>query len=127
MNVAKGFIYWKVPNEFRELMKSWEHAHKSPYSNSYYDVEEGKKDWNRTPEGCCRISDHWNFKSNGENHCCTDVNVKTGNWTLAIWDKDHYKIIKTLPPRNLWELNKIEVSQLDIKFQRSYWKIKREK
>lgn len=46
---------------------------KSPYSTSYY-ICETKEDvnkigWNSKPDNHYRISDHWNFVSEGELHC----------------------------------------------------------
>lgn len=46
---------------------------KSPYSNSYY-ICETKEDtykigWSSKPDNHYRISDHWNFVSEGELHC----------------------------------------------------------
>ena len=59
----------------------------SPYNTnstgSFYDCAD--KNWNYTPDGSIRISDHWNFYTRGKVHCVTDVpNEKIyGKWVVA--------------------------------------------
>ncbi len=83
----------------------------SPYnrytSGSFYDCND--KNWDYTPDGSLRVSDHWNFYSRGSIHCVTDVanEALTDKWTIArydakrevyvvlsTFDKDHTALIK---------------------------------
>lgn len=60
----------------------------SPYnrfdSGSFYNTNE--KSWDYTPEGCIRVSDHWNFYSRGSYHCILlnpdNVDI-AGKWVVA--------------------------------------------
>jgi hypothetical protein len=97
-NGAPDQFFWKIPVHFIEMIKSWPEASKSPYSNSFYNLATGKKDWGHTPEGSLRISDHWNFKSEGEIHCPTDRPAKNNGsqWCLAQWRDGLYVILEEL-------------------------------
>ena len=45
---------------------------KSPYGESYYAFPKGNSiDWGEKPEGSYRLSDHWNWTSEGSTHCPT--------------------------------------------------------
>lgn len=50
----------------KEVM-SWEVYSKSPYSHSFYNSKDIS--WGYKPENSLRLSDHWNFRSDGEVHC----------------------------------------------------------
>lgn len=53
------------------------------YSGSFYNTNE--KSWDYTPDGTIRVSDHWNFYSQGTIHCITDIDDKkiVGKWVVA--------------------------------------------
>ena len=53
-----------TPKEVLEEINKFKHINKSPYSSSYYNVQ--GITWDYKPEGSLRISDHWNFTSNGK-------------------------------------------------------------
>lgn len=57
----------------------------SPYnrsdSGSYYNTPD--KDWDFTPDGTIRLSDHWNFISPGSRHCITSTPVENYKWVVA--------------------------------------------
>lgn len=53
--------------EFANAAAKWDQIVKSPYSNSFYDSDQ--IDWNYKPELSFRLSDHWNFYSQGQRHC----------------------------------------------------------
>lgn len=96
-------IHYKVPAEFKDLIKSWSVSKKSPHSFSYYNTL--KKNWGVNPLGHLRISDHWNFKSHGMIHCVTDKPVRTNaEWALAKWDGEKYVVLKVLPSCSILEL-----------------------
>lgn len=99
----------------------------SPYnrygSGSFY-TEEGKT-WDFTPEGTIRISDHWNFYSQGKDHCKTDIDneLLIGKWAVGKWDSilQIYQIISIdekvfddLQKREERQSNKNYVDQLII-------------
>lgn len=70
----------------KEVLTSFASA--SPYnryaSGSYYSKE--GKTWEHTPENLIRVSDHWNFFSQGQRHCVTDRPVDAGTWSVGIYD-----------------------------------------
>ena len=67
-------------------MSGWHHIKKSPYGHSYYDRPKG---WDFTIKGTHRLSDHWNFESNGKMHCVTSEPVPDNtHWTIAKYDED---------------------------------------
>ena len=71
-----------LPTAFRRELASWKTISKSPYSDSFYNIE--GKTWGNTPQGIIRISDHWNFYSQGERHCVTDRPVRENtHWVKA--------------------------------------------
>jgi len=70
----------------------------SPYnryaSGSFYSKE--GKTWNNTPDNIIRVSDHWNFYSQGSYHCITDVpNNKLTGWVVAKYNASNeiYEVI----------------------------------
>lgn len=79
--------------EILNYIKDWNIISKSPYSNSYYNSDD--IDWDYKPEGSLRLSDHWNFESNGEIHCKLD-NTKeyTKKILLCEYHNGYYHIIK---------------------------------
>ncbi|MEM9886634.1 MAG: hypothetical protein AAF849_12140 [Bacteroidota bacterium] len=90
-----------MPQELKEEIRGWEEIVRSPYSYSFYSNK--KKRWNRTPRGCYRVSNHWNFtnkrnRSKGVVHCRTNIPVKNHTyWTLAVFEKGIWQVIKSLP------------------------------
>lgn len=92
-----------LPDVLREELLSWERVYKSPHSRSFYNMQ--GKTWDHTPEGCLRISNHWNFKSRRRRklgqatlHCQTDVRVRNNNhWTLARYEGGIWKVLRTEP------------------------------
>lgn len=76
----------------------------SPYnrygSGSYYSKE--GKTWGTTPEGIIRISDHWNFLSQGKLHCRLEqpsTSETATGWVVAVYssETDTYTPIATYP------------------------------
>lgn len=94
-----------LPDAFREELLSWPVIVKSPHSRSFYNMK-GKR-WDHTPEGCLRLSDHWNFKSrkgaaNGQiqRHCITDKPVSNNtHWALAEYQEGIWRVREILPMR----------------------------
>jgi hypothetical protein len=91
-----------IPDEFRESVLKWTHASKSPFSDSWY--SKPGKTWDHTPEGCLRLSDHWNFIARGEIHCVTETPIllpvgKDGKrpWAIGRREGDRYRILAELP------------------------------
>lgn len=108
-------IAWQVPRDFKRIIRSWDKVHKSPYSKSYYNCDDGEKDWGRTPVGCIRISDHWNFKRFGKLSCPTDLPVNNyREWAMAEWDGKRYHIIERQLTCSLWEIADDEVDGTDL-------------
>jgi hypothetical protein len=113
-----------MPNEVANLINNWVEVSKSPYSDSYYNTNE--KSWDYTPEGSFRISDHWNFTSDGNKiHCKTNVDVKPNTWTLAQYSNGVYVVIKswefakeqTYHNYNIWQNFKFNQLSNAIKLQ----------
>ncbi len=85
-----------MPQEFIDEIASWDVVSKSPYGDSYYSAT--GITWDYKPEGVLRIADHWNWYSQGEQHCVTDVPVENNtHWTLAQYRDGVWHVIKTLP------------------------------
>lgn len=100
-----------MPEEVREIIKGWDYVSKSPYSESYYNCK--GKDWENTPDGCVRISDHWNFTTikrerdfagelmeNYVSHANTDKPTNDNlYWTVGKYDKksETYKVLEEYP------------------------------
>jgi len=106
-------IAWQVPRDFKRIIRSWDKVHKSPYSKSYYSCEDSEKDWGKTPIGCIRISDHWNFQSQRRKCCPTDKPVNNyREWAMAEWDGQQFVIIERQFTCNLWELDDTEAEAL---------------
>jgi len=106
-------IAWKVPRDFKNIIRSWDQVHKSPFSDSYYNCDSEDKDWGKTPIGCIRISDHWNFQSKGRKCCITDRPVNNyREWAMAVWDGKQYQVISKEYTCPLWELADDEIEDL---------------
>ena len=91
---------YNLPEEIIKIMSGWEVIVKSPYGESFYNSKD--IDWTHKPDGSFRVSDHWNFKSAGDDfiHCKTDKPVKNNEYvSLAQYDRSKgvYKILLTLP------------------------------
>lgn len=85
-----------MPVKFRNIINSWDYISRSPYSASYYNM--AGKTWDNTPEGIIRISDHWNFYSQGKKHIITDVPVENNtHWTMAQYHDGIWHVLETLP------------------------------
>lgn len=89
------------------ILDNWgDTNYKSPYSFSYYS---GKVSWTYKEDKSYRLSDHWNFISQGKKHCetTTPVNNNT-HWTIAQYDSNtnKYNIIMSLPFVKNIEINK---------------------
>jgi hypothetical protein len=93
-------IYERIYNEEKrnEILKTlitFKKINKSPYSNSFYDSD--NIDWDSKPEGSLRLSDHWNFYSWGEQHCCLDCTDEyTQKWLLCQYQNGVYHVVKEL-------------------------------
>ncbi len=105
-----------TPKEVLDEINKFEYINKSPYSLSYYNVP--GVSWDYKPEGSLRISDHWNFVSNGNKHCLlADAEEEIqNNWILAKYIDGQYHILKELgenvPGYRFIELNKNELELL---------------
>lgn len=88
---------YEIPEEIKIMMKDWEVIFKSPYSNSFYSSTDVS--WDRKPDGCFRVSDHWNFYANDKMHCQTDSKVlNTSHVSIGQYNKKLgiYKILKSV-------------------------------
>lgn len=75
------------------LLNSWEDISFSPYSHSCYNSK--NIDWDYKPENSLRLSDHWNFESNGEIHCKLYNNEEyTKKLLLCQYINGYYHIIE---------------------------------
>ncbi|HEN0239740.1 TPA: hypothetical protein U3R06_001047 [Streptococcus agalactiae] len=61
----------------------------SPYSESFYSAK--NIDWGYKPEGSLRVSDHWDFGSDGE-HCPTVEKVK--GWAVCEFKNGIYHLVE---------------------------------
>jgi hypothetical protein len=119
--IHENNIPWHMPEELILEIMSWEVGSKSPYGHSYYSVAPGEKDWNHTPLGCLRISDHWNFRSQGKIHCPTDCKVSNNSkWSLGRWDGNKYIILKSLDRRKFVDVPEHRLGSMDFR-QRQNW------
>ena len=91
-----------MPDQFLNELRSWKEIYKSPYSNSYYSLPD--KDWNYTPLNCLRIADHWNFLSDGEYHCITNIEVANDTWSLAKFN-GKWKILVSIPKKRIFSMD----------------------
>lgn len=126
MNNPKQIIHennipWHMPEELILEIMSWKVGCKSPYGHSYYNLKPGEKGWKHTPLGSLRISDHWNFRSNGEIHCPTDRKVTNkSKWSLGQWDGSKYIILKSLDRRKFVDVPEHRIASMGYQ-QRQNW------
>lgn len=83
-----------LPRQIRKKMQSWETISKSPYGWSWYSIP--GKTWNHTPEGCIRVSDHWNWVNATGTHCQTNRPVRNGDWTMARYESGVWVVIVSM-------------------------------
>jgi hypothetical protein len=99
-----------IPDQIIEMMSSWEVINKSPYSDTFYSSTD--IGWNHKPDKSYRVSDHWNFTTQGNKHCITDESVPNNTHiSIGQYNKDTktYKIILSLPTeKHIDKLNKAE-------------------
>lgn len=93
-DVMNSIAMVSFPPELILEMSKWDKIIKSPYGYSFYNAI---VNWNFKPDGSLRISDHWNFESNGKIHCQTTTEIKDGVWGLGLYDasQGRYRILKT--------------------------------
>lgn len=72
--------------------KDWDEISFSPYSMSIYNSR--NIDWGYKPEGSLRISDHWNFESQGEIHCRIENEEKNNHLMMCEYKNGIYNVIK---------------------------------
>lgn len=106
-----------IPDEIIEMMSSWEVINKSPYSDTFYSSTD--VDWGHKPDKSYRVSDHWNFISQGNKHCETDDKVQNNSHiSIGQYNKETntYKILLSLPTENHTDkLNKAEARMKYLK------------
>ena len=80
-------------DKLQKIIKKYNFCQKSPYSDSFY--TEGEIDWDSKPEGSLRVSDHWNFESEGETHCKLDSTSEyLQKWLVCEYHNGKYHIIE---------------------------------
>lgn len=81
-----------------EHMLTWKKGfYKSPYGNSFYS---DRKTWENTVEGSYRMSDHWNFYSQGKLHSKTKEPIPDNYWTIGQYNNGEWDIIMSYPFTN---------------------------
>ena len=100
ITVLNNIATVKFPMELVSEMSKWDEIHKSPYSLSYYNAE---VNWGFKPHNSLRISDHWNFKSQGKFHCCTTTPIQKNVWSIGKFDSNlnKYHILRTFNENKL--------------------------
>jgi len=101
--LLEGLDRMGMPEALRKELASWDYISKSPYSDSFYNMP--GKTWDNDPPGIKRISDHWNFWSQGREHLVTDKPVANNtHWTLAQHDAEtaaagraKWRVLMSLP------------------------------
>lgn len=101
-NVNCCKFYIKTNGEFKinfykiifNIIKDWEELSMSPYSYSIYN--KSNIEWNSKPEGSFRISDHWNFISNGEKHCIMEDETLNNKWLLCQYKDGIYHVVMNI-------------------------------
>lgn len=83
-----------LPDAAAKVIENWNIISKSPYSNSFYNTDDIT--WDYKPEGSLRLSDHWNFYTNGEQHCKLNITDEyiAGIWILAEYKNGVYNVIQ---------------------------------
>lgn len=94
--VLQLIIDVKIPVEVIKEIETWNFIIKSPYSHSYYNAPVG---WKYKTPNSLRISDHWNFSSNGKKHCQTTNQIEENCWGIGQFDAElnKYTILKAFP------------------------------
>lgn len=87
-------MYSKLNQQkINRLIKKYNLIQKSPFSDSYYSGE-GYIGWNFKPENSYRLSDHWNFYSEGSKHCeLANSDEYLQKWMLCQYKNGKYHII----------------------------------
>lgn len=121
-NTAPGTLPLEL---FQELL-SWDLIIKSPYGYSYYNAP---VDWDYKAPGSLRISDHWNFSSQGKLHCQTSLPVENNtHWTLAKFNgqTQKYDIIKSIaiPKEVITGIKSFKLNKLYVKYDQALVKTK---
>lgn len=105
LNMAESCINLliKEKEEYKKIIKLIEslpeikgfNFSESPHSLSiYYKDENCEIDWGEKPIGSYRISDHWNFKSNGKIHCNTVENkYRENGFEVMKMTEKGYKLV----------------------------------
>ena len=88
-----GFLNEKMSKKIIKILDTWKIVSQSPYSYSFYNSD--FIDWNYKPDKSLRISNHWNFVSEGEIHCATDCGTKNG-WYVGKYNAKtkKYKLLR---------------------------------
>lgn len=83
----------EIPSELIDDMLKMDTVNSSPYSASFYN--DWDISWGHKPQGSLRVSDHWNFPSQGKTHARIKDNpdFKQG-WALGQYDNGLYNILK---------------------------------
>jgi hypothetical protein len=118
-----------IPDEIIEMMSSWEVINRSPYSDTFYSSTD--IGWNHKPDKSYRVSDHWNFTTQGNKHCVTDESVPNNTHiSIGQYNKDTktYKILLSLPTeKHIDKLNKAQarmkyLQNPDVIYQKTLFK-----
>ena len=84
-----------IPQEAKNEILKFKVINQSPYSDSFYNAKDIS--WDSKPEGSIRISDHWNFESQGSVHCkLKGINEYTTGWKMAKYKNGEYIIMKEI-------------------------------
>lgn len=80
-------------DKLQKIIKKYNFCQKSPYSDSFY--TKGEITWGNKPEGSLRLSDHWNFESEGETHCKLDnTSEYLQKWLVCEYHNGTYHIVE---------------------------------
>ena len=80
-------------DKLQKILKKYNFCQQSPYSESFY--TEGEITWDSKPEGSLRLSDHWNFESEGETHCKLDSTSEyLQKWLVCEYHNGTYHIVE---------------------------------
>lgn len=111
-----------TPKNVLEKISKFDYINKSPYSKTYYNVP--GITWDYKPEGSLRISDHWNFKSNGSRHCVLDYteDLIENYWMLAKYIDGKYHVLEEFGS-NVAGYRFSEVSKKDLELIKDLYEI----
>ncbi len=104
-----------IPDDIIKMMSTWEVINRSPYSDTFYSSTD--IDWGHKPDKSYRVSDHWNFTTQGNKHCVTDDSVPNNTHiSIGQYSKDTntYKILLSLPTEK--HKNKLAKSEARMKY-----------